>query len=394
MNDVSNPKRATRKIILFSNTAWYLYNFRLPLAHALKEQGWKVVLVAPYDTYADHLEDAGFEFIHLNMQRRSINIIREFLLLSDLSAIFKSQRPDAILNFTIKCVIYGSLVAKLVGIRRRINAVAGLGSVFSAQTMTLSLLRPFVKQLLGASLSGGQSRCIVQNPDDADVFLSNDIIDSRQLVLIKGSGVDGEKFSPNLSKKSDLKRRKILFASRLLKSKGIYFYLDAAAALGEHYDFLVAGEPDPGNPESIQPQELTALSSQSGVVLLGHVLDMHNLLGDIDLVVLPSEYGEGVPRILIEAAASGIPLIAFDMPGCREIVRHGENGYLVPKGSQHDLNLAIKRVFSSDSHYQVLAENSRKHFVSQFEQSDVIQKTLNVIDSTEVPYATEPGFIH
>ena len=377
-----------KKIILFSNTAWYLYNFRLPLAEALRAQGWSVVLVAPHDPYADLLADLNFKFIELNMRRRSLNPINEFLLLTELHAVFNDEKPEAILNFTVKCVVYGSLIARLAGIKRRINAVAGLGSVFSGQTITLSLLRPIVKLLLKVSLSGQQTHCIVQNPDDENLFLQNRIISAEKISLIKGSGVDGSKFLPNLSKTNSVRTKKILFASRLLKSKGIHYYFNAARALGEQYQFMVAGMPDPGNPESVQPDELDQVTATTTIKLLGHVDNMANLLADIDLVILPSEYGEGVPRILIEAAASGIPLIAFDMPGCREIVKDGVNGYLVPRGNQLALNHAISRVFTTDEHYKSLAESSRKHFASEFEQQVVIDRTLAVIDDTQTSLDT------
>ncbi|RLU01156.1 glycosyltransferase family 4 protein [Ketobacter sp.] len=378
-----------KKIILFSNTAWYLYNFRLPLAQTLQQQGWQVVLVAPHDPYADRLVELGFAFIELNLQRRSLNPIQEFLLLTELYAILNDEKPHVIMNFTVKCVVYGSLVAKLAGVKRRVNAVAGLGSVFSGQSMTLTLLRPVVKWLLKASLSGPQAQCIVQNPDDEQLFLDNGIIQRQQVNLIKGSGVDGSRFLPNLSKGMlsqgmNTRPARILFASRLLKSKGIYYFFNAATALGEQFEFLVAGEPDPGNPESVQDSELKQVANTTGIRFLGHVDDMPDLLADVDLVVLPSEYGEGVPRILIEAAASGIPLVAFDMPGCREIVLDGSNGYLVARGNQSALNHAIAKVFSSQEHYKNLAESSRRHFMSEFEQQSVIERTLQVINHTEL----------
>lgn len=384
-----------KKIVLFANTAWYLYNFRLPLAHALVERGWHVILIAPKDRYIASLRDQGFTVIELRMNRRSLNPLQELALILRLSHLLKGLKPNVIFNFTIKCVVHGSIAARLAGLHRRVNTVAGMGSVFSSRHWAMKLLKPAVRFLMKHSLAGRHSHCIVQNPDDQTFFLNNGIISPGQLHLIKGSGVDGSRFQPSaswLARQSHTPtptspypscsgNKRVLFASRLLRSKGIDYFIGAAKQLGEAYEFCIAGQPDPGNPESLQQEDLDQLC-HTNITLLGHIEDMAPLLRSVDLVVLPSMYGEGVPRILVEAAATGLPLIAFDTAGCREIVVDGRNGYLVKPGNQQALNQAIQSIFSSQQHYQTLATNSRRHFLSQFEQCSVIAATINIIDLT------------
>ena len=378
-----------KKIVLFANTAWYLYNFRLPLALTLVKHGWDVVLIAPHDKYVAELRSKGFTVIELNMERRSLNPLQEMTLVLQLRQLLTELKPDVIFNFTVKCVVLGSFAARLAGVRRRINAVAGLGSVFSSDTLSMKLLKPFVRALLTLSLAGKNARCIVQNPDDQALFLRHHITSPDHLHLIKGSGVDGDRFRPVVSapcshvfNAHSATKPRILFASRLLKSKGVGYFINAAGQMGERYEFCIAGQPDPGNPESLQQQDLDQLGNRN-ITLLGHVDDMAALLQSMDLVVLPSLYGEGVPRILVEAAASGLPAIAFDAPGCREIIQDGHNGYLVEPGNQQALNTAIASAFTSSDHYQAMASASREHFLSQFEQQTVISATISTINLSE-----------
>ena len=376
-----------KKIILYANTAWYLYNFRLALIHALREQGYNIVLIAPGDKYVPRLRAEGIRVITVAMDRANLNPLKELRLVRSLYDIVKREAPDIMYNFTIKCVVYGSLVARLAGIRRRINAVAGLGTVFSSDKASIKFLKPIVKVLLKTSLSGRQARLILQNPDDVTLFTRELAFNSERIALIKGSGVNAERFNiTSIREKNTVQPAKVLFASRLLWAKGVAHFVDAARALkvDRRYEFLIAGEPDSGNPDAVPAATLTSWKEQGLVTLLGHVDDMAGLLKQVDLVVLPSVYGEGVPRILVESAASGLPLVAFDVPGCKEIVIDKVNGYLIDKSNPGYLAQAIDSILCDRAIYQSMSDASRRHFLNEFEESSVIERTLSTIESTVV----------
>ncbi len=388
------------KVLFFANTEWYLYNFRLPLARYLREQGHDVVMLSPPGPFVSRLQAAGFRTLTVPMQRRSLNLVRELALLNQIRRIYVQERPDLVHHFTIKCVVYGALVARMTGSAACINAVTGLGHVFTSTELKARLLRLPVRNLLRLALNGPNSRLIVQNPDDAAAFLQAGLIEAHHIRLIRGSGVDTEKFKPFMlgqaqhdgetltSGKGDTIGQAgepafltILLASRLLWEKGIGEYVAAARQLrneGMAAKFLLAGDPDPGNPASIPPDQLAKWEREGDISLLGHVDDMSALLVRVDVVVLPTSYGEGVPRSLLEAAACGLPLVATDAPGCREIVEHGINGLLVPPKDATALANAIRQLCLDPAVRQRMGQASRAKALAEFDERIVFEQTLAV----------------
>ncbi len=369
------------KVLLFANTEWYLYNFRLALARALRATGAEVVLISPAGPYGARLQDEGFRWIALPMDRRSLNPIREFLFLLYLAKLYRRERPDIVHHFTIKCVIYGSLAARLAGIRTRINAVAGMGYVFVSNELRARLLRPFVHVLMRVALSGKDSRLILQNSNDLAVFERAGLIDAKRLCLIPGSGVDTNRFRP-LDMPIALHRRfRIFFSARLLWDKGVQELVDAAEhlkAAGFQMDFLLAGAPDPGNPGTVS-ESIVRVWNDAGVVrCLGHVDDVLYWLHQVDIAVLPSNYGEGVPRSLIEAAACGLPIITTDTPGCRDIVKHGLNGLLVPCRDPIALASAIRFMFENPNERSRMGLAGRARVIEEFSERIVLTKTMDI----------------
>ncbi len=376
------------KIIFFANTEWYLYNFRLPLACYLRDQSHDVVMLSPPGPYLAHLQAAGFRTLTIPMQRRSLNPLRELAVMNDICRLYAEERPDLVHHFTIKCVVYGALVARLTRIPACVNAVTGLGHVFTDHSRKNRLLRSPVRALLRLALGGVNSRLIVQNPDDQAVFEHASLIDPRHIRLIRGSGVDTERFRPDperLRTTPPYLRRgsgslNILLASRLLWEKGIGEYVAAARQLrqdGIAAEFWLAGDPDPGNPASITPEQLVEWRQEGHVSLLGHVDDMPALLAQTDMAVLPS-YREGVPRSLIEAAACGLPLIATDAPGCREIVQHGVNGLRVPPKDATALANAIRQLCQDPAARQRMGQASRAKVLAEFDERRVFEQTWAV----------------
>jgi len=367
------------KAIFFANTDWYLYNFRLPLANFLREQGWDVLFVSPPGDYGARLRAAGFRWEPLPMERRSLNPLRELAVLNRLRRIYARERPDLVHHFTIKSVVYGALIARLLGIRRNINSVDGLGHVFTSQGLKARALRPLVRGLLRLALGNAATRLILQNPDDVMAFQQHRLIAPDRIRLIRSVGIDTEYFHPQDTADTNGPLR-FLVAARLLWEKGIGEYVEAARRLkarGLNIECRLAGAPDPGNPASIDEAQLAEWRAEGAVTLLGQVEDMPALLAQTDVAVLPS-YREGVPRSLLEAAACGLPLIATDVPGCREIARNGENAILIPPRDPAALTQAITRLAEDPALRQRLGQASRRLAVAEFDQHAVFEQTLAV----------------
>ena len=366
------------KTILFANTDWYLFNFRLDLARYLRDQGCEVVLMSPPGEYGMRFESEGFRWICLPMDRRSLNLFSEIRLLKHIYAIYKRESPDVVHNFTIKSVVYGALAAQVAGIPTRIHAVTGLGHIFISQSFKARFLRPVVKHLLRQALRGDASRLILQNPDDKQLFIDLKLIDPDHIHLIRGSGVNTDYFMPVRRERG--KKIKVLLASRLIWEKGIREYADAAALLAHRageIEFLLAGATDYGNPSSVPEAEIRAWQQSGLLKVVGHVDDMRQLMSEVDLMVLPS-YREGVPRGLIEAASMQLPIITTDAPGCREIVEDGVNGILVPVGDAQALAKEIEYLLDNPQTCTAFGIAGRKKVVNEFDQRHVFQQTWDV----------------
>jgi glycosyltransferase involved in cell wall biosynthesis len=377
--DGSRAGAGVVKVLFFANTEWYLYNFRLPLAKYLRSHGFEVVMLSPVGPYGPLLEAEGFRWIGVDMNRRSLNPARELALIRRISAVYTAEKPDIVHHFTIKCVVYGSLIARWNGIRNRVNAVTGMGYVFSDDGYKARLLRPLVRNLIRAALGGEGSRLILQNKDDLAAFVAAELASREHTHLIRGSGVDTSRFKPV---DADRERRvmRVLLASRLLWEKGIQEYVEAANLIKAEklpIEFLLAGSPDPGNPGSVAPAQLAKWQEAGAVHYLGHVSDMPRLLADIDVAVLPS-YREGVPRSLLEAAACGLPIITTDVPGCREVVQHGVNGFLIPPRNAPALAASIRRLYERPEERVRMGRAGRDTVLSDFDQQIVFEKTYAV----------------
>ena len=367
------------KIVLFANTEWYLYNFRRSLALALRDAGHDVLLISPDGPYGEKLRALGLRWQSLPMDRRSLNPLREARLLWHLVRLLRRERPDVVHGFTIKSAVYGSLAARLAGVPARVNAVAGMGYVFISDSAKARLLRPLVRALLKLALGGRNARLILQNPDDVALFEQARLVDPEHIRLIPGSGVDTSRFAPDPARVAG-PRLRVLLPARLLWDKGLAEYVRAARLLlgeGRPIDFLLAGDPDPGNPAAVPEAEVREWVAQGWVQWLGHVDDMPALLRSVEIVALPS-YREGLPKGLIEAAASGCALVTTDVPGCREVVTHEVDGLLVPVRDGNALARAIARLQQDPALRTRLAEAGRRNALERFDERIVLQETLAV----------------
>jgi glycosyltransferase involved in cell wall biosynthesis len=370
------------KIVLFANTDWYLYNFRQSLAAALRDGGHEVLLLSPHGPYGEKLRALDFRWIPVPMERTSLNPLRELALLGWLWRLMRRERPDVVHGFTIKCAVYGALAGRLVG-AGRINAVTGMGYVFTGDAPKARLLRPALRGLMRAALGGKRARLILQNPDDVLFFEGAGIVPPEQIRLIRGSGVNCTYFvAPDAARSPAKAPLQVVLAARLLWDKGLAEFAEAARLLiaeRREVRFLLAGVPDPGNPGAVPEQTILAWQAEGLLQWLGHVTNMPALLASADIVVLPS-YREGLPKTLIEAAACARPLITTNVPGCREVVTHGVDGLLVPPRDAKALAHAIACLQDDPTFAWRLGHAAREKALAEFDERIVIARTLAVYD--------------
>ena len=367
------------KILLFANTEWYLYNFRLSLAMALRDAGHEVLLVSPPGPYGEKLQALGFRWVPAPMQRRSLNPLLELALVRWLYQLLRADQVDLVHGFTIKCAVYGALAARLAGVPARVSAVAGMGYVFTSDDCKARLLRPLVRLLIRAALDGGNARLILQNPDDLALFQQARLVSPQHLRLIPGSGVDCQRFVPAVGPRPE-RVFTVVLPARLLWDKGLAEYVAAARQLraeGRKIVFQLAGEPDPGNPASVPASTVRGWVHEELLQWLGHVSDMPGLLQSVDAVILPS-YREGLPKGLIEAGACALPLVTTDVPGCREVVEDGVSGLLVPVKDSAALAAAIARLQDDPGLCALLGKAARRKALVEFDEAIVIARTIDV----------------
>jgi glycosyltransferase involved in cell wall biosynthesis len=378
------------KFVLFANTDWYLYNFRLSTALALAEQGHEVTMLSPAGDYGPRFAGHGLRWLTLPMDRASLNPWREAMTLRALVRTLRQERPALLHSFTVKCAVYGALAARAAGVPAHVSAIAGMGYVYASDRAKARMLRPVVATLMRGALAGKSSRVILQNPDDAETLVRARLVPAQRIRVIRGSGVDTSRFSPrNLAVEIHdalpaVRPLRVVLAARLLWEKGIAEFVEAAGMLkreGRAIECVLAGTPDPGNPRSVPQAQVEAWARQGLVTWLGHVDDMPALLRSADVMALPSYYREGVPRSLLEGAASGLALVTTDLPGCREIVReHGFDGLHVPPRDAAALARCLALLDDDRDLLRRLGAQARTNSLAHFDERMVIRRTIEVYE--------------
>lgn len=376
-------------VTLTANTDWYLYNFRLDLARAARDAGYAVSLLCPDGPYVPRLRDAGFTIRTWAAPSEGFSLAGNRRALADITAAYQELQPDLVHLFTPVCVLLGSLAASKLGIPYRVAALTGLGHVFTSDSMKARLLRPVLRRLFRRELAKPGGAVIFQNEADREELVRAGVVDPARSHLIRGSGVDLERFRPKPAGEASGSPADgdrpvvILFASRLLREKGIDELVEAFGGLRArrgNAELWIAGEPYTPNPTSLTAGEVEALRRHEGVRLLGQVDDMPALLGQVDLVTLPS-WREGTPKILLEAAACGLPIVATDIPGCRGVVEQGISGVLVPVRDVEALAQALESLVVDASRREALGRRGRKIIEDGFSTAEVSRATLAVYET-------------
>lgn len=366
-----------KRIVFFVTEDWYFCSHRLPLAIAAKQAGYTVYVITRVNLHGAEIEAAGLNLVGVTMSRRSKNPIVDARFIVELIRIYKNIRPDLVHHVAMKPVIYGSIAARFAGVSANVNALAGLGFLFSSRKIIARLLRPVIKTLLRLLLENERTAVILQNPDDVEVMVESGTVGRDRVRLIMGSGVDTEEYRWRPEPGG---APVVLLASRLLWDKGVGEFVKAAQLLkreGSEARFVLVGEGDDANPESISKYQLDTWAKEGDIEWWGRRSDMSCVLSGSQIVCLPS-YREGLPKVLVEAASCGRPIVTTDAPGCREIVKDGVNGILVPVKDVDLLAHAIRTLLNSPETRQRMGQAGRQLVKDKFSLEQVIGETLAV----------------
>ena len=371
---LKNPKK-TGKIMVSSNAAWNLANFRRPVIEALVAQGYEVIAAAPIDGNEQALKDMGATFRGLPMSGAGTSPSEDFRLLLDYIKLLRSERPAVFMGFTAKPNIYGSLAARLSGVPV-IATISGLGSAFLRGGMLGRLLMGLYRTALG-----GAKAVMFQNPADRALFIGRKIVHAGQARLVAGSGIDLTRFVPAMIPDDDQFR--FLLIGRLLRDKGVEEFVDAARSLRPRYPnarFQLLGAGGGDNPSAVPQADLDRWAAESIVEILGARDDVRPPIAASDCVVLPS-YREGLPRSLLEGAAMGRPLIASDVPGCRDVIDAGITGLLCDVRSAGSLADAMEEMMlMSPAARAAMGTAGRLKVEAEYDQRLVVDTYLTEIE--------------
>ncbi|OKP08188.1 glycosyltransferase family 4 protein [Xenorhabdus thuongxuanensis] len=364
-------------IVISANTSWYLYNFRKNTILALIKEGYKVIVLAPYDNYTDKLIELGALFHNVYLDQCGINPINEFRTIKELINFYRKEKVSLVLNFTSKNNIYNTIIAKFFNIKV-INNISGLGTAFIKKNLLSRILKLLYKYSQGRS-----DLIFFQNKDDLNLFLNEKIISSEKIDIIPGSGVDLSRFSVNYSTEKKTKELKFLLVARMLYPKGIKHFVEAAKIIKGRYDnvsFSLLGFIDSKNPLAVKSSEIDEWVKKGFVEYLGTSDNVEKEIALTDCIVLPSYYKEGIPKSLLEAIAMGKPIITTDNIGCKETVINGYNGFLCKPRSTSSLVTAIEKFIRIPHEEKILfGKRSREKAENEFDEKIVIKKYLTSI---------------
>lgn len=357
-----------RRLLYVCAAADFFVSHRLPLAQAAQAEGFDVHVTTPDDGLGvATIKAAGLTWHHLPIDRGGTNLMREAAAVLFFIKQYRRIRPDIVHHVTIKPVLYGTLAARIAGVPRVVNAISGLGYLFTGER---PMRRRLASLLYRLCLGHRDMTVIVQNEEDRAFFVANRLVDPATIVLIPGSGVDLAAFN----QPPDRTRPTVVQTCRMLADKGVREFIAAATQLKPSYPdarFVLVGAPDPANPTSIPVAELDAANSAGIIEWLGHRRDIPTILAEATIYCLAS-YREGLPKSLIEAAAAGLPLITTDTSGCREVVRDDDNGLLVPVADATALAAAIARLLDDPGLRDRLGRAARFDAIARFDVRTIV----------------------
>ena len=367
-----------KKLLFIVNVDWFFISHRLPIALQARDAGYDVHLLCAVTYHADYLESLGLTVHPFHFSRSGKNIVQELSLCVSLYRQIKSIKPDLLHSVTVKPVLYGGIIARIARVPAVVSAISGLGFLFvERKGVKAKLLRDAALFLYRFAMSHPNQRVIFQNPTDMNVLVSTGCVQKNKTTMIRGSGVNLQDYHMLAEPEVTLV---IIMASRLLKDKGVQEFVAAARVIKEkgiNARFQLVGEPDPENPESVTDETLRTWQDEGFVECLGYRSDIAELFSQSHIVVLPS-YREGLPKVLIEAAACGRAVITTDMPGCRDAIEPGVSGVLVPVRDAMALAEAIEGLLIDDVRRRQMGRAGRELAEREFSIEKVVAAHLNI----------------
>lgn len=365
------------KVFLVINTPDFFLSHRLNIALELKRLGNEVSIVTSHSHLEERIKNLGFGYLAVPFVAAHSSIISEFRCIWSLFQLYRRERPDVVHQVTIKPILYGSIAGWVLGVPRVINAISGLGHVFIDQSLKIRFLRVFIIYFYRFFLTRENVQVIFQNKDDLQFFLRNKMAKAGSSCLIKGAGVCMNTFS--LKENSFRNKVHVVLPARMLWEKGVGEFVKAVEILHKkdiQADFSLIGGRDPKNPSCV-PEETLLNWRDNGIRWLGHQEDMVEQLQNSDIVCLPS-YREGLPKVLVEAAACGKPIVTTDVPGCREVIEDGVTGILVPVKNPEKLAIALQKLILDHDLRIRMGLAARKFIENEFSNDAVVKKTLEL----------------
>jgi len=363
------------KLLYFVTEDWFFCSHFLDRAVAAQQAGFQVSVLTRVNKHGQTILDNGINLIPLALERSKINPLREISLIKSLASLYLREHPHIVHHVALKPILYGSLAAKIAGIRAIVNAPVGMGYVFSSKQLKARFLKPLVLLAYRLLLNPFNSVAVFENPDDLTYFEKLGIVKYSR--LIRGAGVNTLQFG---SSNEPNEVPVVLLAARMLWDKGVGEFVEAAKILQQQSisaRFVLVGAPDKENPESINQSQLLEWQDAGIIEWWGQHEDMPQVFAQAHIVCLPS-YREGLPKVLIEAAACGRPIVATDVPGCREIVRHNENGLLIPAKDPQALAVALNRLLNDAELRESMGKRGRAMVEAEFSTEYVVEQTLQL----------------
>ena len=367
-----------KPVTLSANTSWYLYNFRASSISRLINEGYCVTCLAPEDDYSHKLvDDLGCKWLPLDMNNQGSNPFEDIGLVWQFWRYYRQLKPVAAFHFTIKNNVYGTWAARVLDVPA-INNVSGLGTTFIRKGKISSIVR-----LLYKTSQPFAHRVFCQNEEDLVYLAKSRLVPRERLELLPGSGVDLERFNPTLQETHSGPLR-FMYAGRMLADKGLNELIAAVRSInaeGIKCELWLSGFADVDNVSAITQVQLEEWATEAGIKWLGASDSMEKLYAAVDCVVLPS-YREGMPRSLLEACAVGLPVIASDVPGCRNIVKDGFNGLLCTARCTQSLQNTMQQMLDlSDDKRSTMGTNGRLLVVEKFDEKIVVDAMIKAVES-------------
>jgi N,N'-diacetylbacillosaminyl-diphospho-undecaprenol alpha-1,3-N-acetylgalactosaminyltransferase len=379
---------AERRFAFFSQHDFNLYRFRMPVMQALRERGAQVWAICPPGEYSPRFREHGIEFMPISLDRKTFNPLRAWTTVNRLGSILRELRPDVLHTSTLRPNVYGALAGWLAGVPVIVCTVTGLGTLYTSHDLKTRFLRWGVEQVTRLALRVADA-VIFQNPDDQYYYLVRKLCRPEQARLIMSSGIDVRAFSPDRFSPEARRRLRqerglsmdvvvVTMIARLIAPKGVREFLQAAERLNGKARFVLIGEPDPGNLDSLTWEEIQEYVRRDIVLAPGWQNDVLPWLAITDVFVLPSYYREGIPVTVLEAMAMGLPVVATDVPGCREAVVAGETGFLVPPRNVDELVQAIRKLVEDPALRRRMGQAGRARAVQHFAVERIVEQYLEL----------------